>query len=441
MRPRKPGRRLIDRRAFLKAGGIALVTAGAGPAFLGRTALASTPVTTPGRRKVLVTIFQRGAMDGLAAVSPVGEEARMRALRPRLAMSAARSAGSDGLIDLGVGFALHPALAPLVPLFRDGDLAIVHAVGSPHATRSHFDAQDFMESGTPGLRGTPDGWLNRVAGRLGHDASPLRALALTPSMPRSLAGPAPALAVADLDALRMPAAIAPINGESSQMEALYGSSDDRVFAATAREAAEAMRLLARIDLAAGERSSDGRGYPETTIGASLRQIAALIKADVGLEVAFAETSGWDTHVLQGTATGSFARRAEELARAVAAFFTDLGSRRDDVVLMTMTEFGRGVIENGSGGTDHGHGSCLFVVGGGVDGGKVHGTFPSLDPAALTAGRDLPVTTDFRSVFAEVAGHHLGVADATAIFPGWSGPRLALWRSALQHEPSAPRVRR
>ncbi|RMH21385.1 MAG: DUF1501 domain-containing protein [Acidobacteria bacterium] len=416
---------MIDRRAFLKAGGIALVTLGAGPSFLHRTALAAAEPGAHRRRKVLVTIFQRGAMDGLMAVSPT-DDAALRKLRPRLAMSAARNAGDAALVDLGVGFALHPALAPLEPLFRQRQLAIVHAVGSPDPTRSHFDAQDYMETGTPGRKGTADGWLNRVAGRLGHDATPFRAVSLSRALPRSLYGPAPALAVTDLRQLRvrLPGAQAAAQAAGQGFEALYEETSQKLLHDTAHETFEAVDTLERLDVER-YRPAPGADYPSSPLGRSLMQIAFLVKSEVGLEVAFAESGGWDTHVQQGTVNGTFANRARDLARSIAAFWTDLGTYRDDVVLMTMTEFGRTVAENGSGGTDHGHGSCLFVLGGGVDGGKVHGSFPGLRREALFEGRDLPVTTDFRSVFAEVAGRHFGIDDDGVIFPGWSGPRLPL----------------
>ena len=420
---------MIDRRAFLKAGGIALFSAGAGPAFLARAAAA---VTEPGafrRRKVLVTIFQRGAMDALAAVPPVDDRA-LRRLRPRLYLGAARSAADGRLQDLGVGFGLHPAFGDLLPMWRDGSLAVVHAVGSPDPTRSHFDAQDYMETGTPGRKGTPDGWLNRVVGELGHDATPFRAVAMTAALPRSLYGDHPALAVTDLRSFKvdLPGSKAGSQAAGQGFEALYEETSQDLLRATAHETFEAVDTLEQLDVRR-YRPARGARYPRSPLGNSLQQIAFLIKSDVGLEVAFAESGGWDTHVRQGTDQGSFARRATDLSRSIAAFWRDLGGHRDDVVVMTMTEFGRTVAENGSAGTDHGHGSCLFVLGSGVDGGKVHGDFPGLDPGVLYQGRDLPVTTDFRAVFAEVAGRHLGLAPDAGLFPGWSGGRIPLFRRA------------
>lgn len=397
---------MLTRRLFLKAGGVALFALGAGPQFLTRTALAA-----PGRRKVLVTIFQRGAMDGLMAVTPLSED--LRSLRPRLAM------GSRDLVDLGVDFGLHPAFEPLLPLWKEKRLGIVHAVGSPDSTRSHFDAQDYMESGTPGRKGTPSGWLNRAVGLLGHEGSPFRAVSMTPALPRSLYGDEPALAVADLADFREPAA-----GQS--FEALYKQTSQKVLHDTADDTFQAMAMLTP-EKVARYRPANGAEYPTSPLGQALRQIALLIKSDVGLEVAFAESGGWDTHVQQGTVNGSFARQARDLARSIHAFWTDLGPAwQDGVLLSTMTEFGRTVRENGSGGTDHGHGSCLFVLGNQVQGGRVHGSFPGLD--ALYEGRDLPVTTDFRAVFCELAGRHLGIKDDGKLFPGWAGKRLPLLKA-------------
>jgi uncharacterized protein (DUF1501 family) len=423
-----------DRRAFLKSSGLALFSFGFGPDFLHRAAAAAV-APAGGRRRTLVTIFQRGAMDALAAVPPVDTAALTR-LRPRLAMSAARAAnatsrgGEAGLLDLGVGFALHPALAELAPLFRARELAVVHGVGSPDATRSHFDAQDYMETGTPGRKGTESGWLNRVCGELGHDATPFRAVAMTSALPRSLYGREPAVAMARLDdfRVRMPGGTDATALAGKGFEALYEQTTQELLAGTGKETFDAVKLLSDAELSR-YRPAAGARYPASPLGESLRQIAQLVKAGVGLEVAFAESGGWDTHVQQGAAQGSFARRADDLAKSIAAFWTDLGERRSDVVLLTMTEFGRTVRENGSGGTDHGHGSCLFVLGAGVDGGKVHGEPPPLTADALYEGRDLPVTTDFRAVFSEVAHAHLGVPAGAPLFPGWNGAPLPLFRRA------------
>lgn len=423
---------MFTRRAFIKAGGVALLTLGVGgsPTFLGRaTRLAAEPDPF-GRRKTLVTVFQRGAMDGLMAVTPF-RDPHLPGLRPRLAMSAARSAGEAALTELDDRWALHPALEPFLPYWQDGRLAVVHGVGSPDTTRSHFDAQDYMESGTPGVKGTSDGWLNRAVGLLGHErTTPFQAVSLTTSMPRSLYGDKPALAVSNLEDFRVQvpgaARIAQVAGSS--FESIYEQTTQDLLRETGSESFEAIEMLEEIGLE-GYVPANGAQYPNSPLGASLRQIAQLVKADVGLEVAFAETGGWDTHVQQGTAQGSFAQRAGDLAQAMDAFWKDLDAWQDDVVVMTMTEFGRTVAENGSGGTDHGRGSCMFVLGNEVDGGRVHGTVPELRPENLEDGRDVPVTTDFRSLFSAVAKGHLGVQDPSSLFPGWNGGTIPLFREA------------
>jgi uncharacterized protein (DUF1501 family) len=403
-----------NRRVFLRNGGMAMVALGSAPRFLERSLLAAE--TAGSNRPVLVTVFQRGAMDGLMAVPPLND-AHLSRVRPTLAMSGARTAGEAKLIDLGCGFGLHPALSPFEDLWLAGDLAVVHAVGSPDPTRSHFDAQDYMETGTPGRKSTPSGWLNRAAGSRVGPGGPLRAVALSRSLPRSLRGPSAAVAVEDLEAFSL-------HAPASSLEAY--SRGNELMSRQAATTTEALRLMGEVQRTARPTT---RGYPDSRLGRSLAQIAALIRADVGLEIACTESDGWDTHIAQGTVNGAFARPADDLASSLAAFWTDLGQLRSSVVVLTMTEFGRTVAENGSAGTDHGHGSCLFVLGTAVAGGKVHGDFPGLRTEQLFEGRDLAVTTDFRAVFSEVAGAHLGIAKPESLFPGWSGNPLPLFRKS------------
>ena len=432
---------MLTRRGFTKAGGLALFAAGVGgvPSFLARAARAATKAPPVSRRKTLVAVFQRGAMDGLAAVQPLADP-HLAALRPRLVLPLSKEAGDGGLLPLSDGYGLHPSLAALAPFYREGQLAVLHGVGSPVPTRSHFDAQAYMETGTPGDKDTASGWLNRAVGLAGHEAhgrgaeTPFQAVAIGPSMPKALMGPAPAVAIASLDRFTLPTGTGDFTADG--LDALYRQTAADVLGAdvlqaSGRESLDAAGLIGRAT-ARAYRPEHGAEYPREQIGERLRQVAHLVKLDVGLEIAFVEMGGWDTHVRQPV---SFAQRASDLARALAAFWTDLGDRRDDVVLMTMTEFGRSVRENGSGGTDHGRGSCLFVLGTGVDGGRVHGEPLVLHRDALEDGRDLPVTTDFRDVFAGVAHGHLGVplgtppgADASAaLFPGWDGRPLPLIR--------------
>jgi uncharacterized protein (DUF1501 family) len=417
------------RRFFLKSASLSLVALGVGgtPPFLGRAIAAANAAPITGRRKTLVTIFQRGAMDGLMAVSPLGDNG-LHEFRPRLAMAGTSRQADARLLRLGGDFGMHAALEPLFSLYQNRELAIVHGVGSPNTTRSHFDAQDFMETGTPFRKGTASGWLNRAVGLMGHDAaSPFQAVALTRSMPRSLYGDTQALAVSDLSRFNLKSGGSrrtPSNAPAVGFESLYDQTSSELLHDAGGDSFDAIHQLSKLDVSRYKPAAD---YPRGPLGNALRQIAFLIKSQVGLEVAFAETGGWDTHVQQGTANGVFANRARDLAQSIAAFWNDLGDYRDDVVVMTMTEFGRTVHENGSGGTDHGRASCLFVLGSYVDGGRVHGSVPRLVSHELEDGRDLTVTVDFRSVFAEVAGPHLSIDDDAALFPDWEGGRYPLLR--------------
>jgi len=322
-----------------------------------------------------------------------------------------------------VGFyELHPALAPIKPLWDRGLLAPVHAVGSPSNTRSHFDAQDYMETGTPDRKSTRDGWLNRYLAVRGtceagctHDAAqaPFRAVSMTQQTPRILEGPEATIAMSSLDQFSVRASGPAVD----RLEALYRTGNADVVHAAGGEMFEAVKILR----AANPRQyapRNGALYPASQFGQRLKQIAQLIKADVGLEVAFADVGGWDTHVNQGGATGQLATRLDDFARSVAALVADLGDRMADVTILTMSEFGRTARQNGNGGTDHGHAGALFVIGGGVKGRKVYGKWPGLEPEQLHDGRDLALTTDFRSVFAEVAGKALAAKRLDVLFPGF-----------------------
>jgi uncharacterized protein (DUF1501 family) len=292
---------------------------------------------------------------------------------------------------------------------------MVHAVGSPDATRSHFDAQDFMESGTPGIKGTPDGWLNRyLSADPREGATSFRAVAMSSQLPRVLQGRAPALAVPDASRFGLEAR----RGEAfirRGLEALYAGSGDPLLAAPALETFQAIDLLRQADPARYE-PDEGAAYPRAEPGRSLLQVAQLIKAGVGLEIAFVEGGGWDHHVNEGGARGLLANQLRPFGRALAAFARDLGDRLEDVVLVTLTEFGRTAAENGNRGTDHGHASVMLLMGGTVKGGAVHGPWPGLDRERLFEGRDLALTTDFRDVLAEVLTVHLGAGDLGPVFP-------------------------
>src|SRR4051794_1555878 len=398
---------MVSRRVLLKNGAFALVSIGFAPSFLARTASAAA-----GRRsRRLIAIFQRGAVDGLSVVVPFGEREYYRA-RPSIAIP--RPGGTDGAVDLDGFFGLNPRLAPLKPLWDRRELAVVHACGSPDATRSHFDAQDYMESATPGVKSTGDGWLNRyLQARRAQQDSAFRAVALTAQLPRMLQGTAPALAISQIAAFGVRDYAA-----SASFEEQYQAAADRILNGTGREAFDAMKTLKAADPARYQ-PEHGADYPRSAFGQALRQIAQLTKADVGLEVAFAEVGGWDTHVGQGAAQGQLATRLDDFGRSLAALVTDLGDRMADTVVLTMSEFGRAVNENGNRGTDHGHANAMTIVGGGVRGGRVYGRWPGLAREQRYDGRDLAVTTDFRDVFAEVVVRHLGLADANSVFPGYA----------------------
>jgi len=400
---------MISRRIFLKNGGLALVSLGFAPAFLARTVEAAGAT----RRRVLITIFQRGAVDGLNMIVPFGER-DYYAARPSIAI--ARPGGAaDSALDLNGFFGLHPRLAPLKPFYDSRQMAIVHACGSPDGTRSHFDAQDYMETATPGVKSTQDGWLNRYLHAREHEAAtPFRAVALAPQLPRALRGLEPALAIGQISQFGIRA------GQASEMvqspfEAEYAAAAHSVLHSTGREAFDAVKMLKIAD-PQKYAPDNGAEYPRSAFGQALKQIAQLIKADVGLEVAFAESGNWDHHVNQGAATGQLATRLDDLARGIAALARDLGDRMQDVVVLTMSEFGRAVAENGNRGTDHGHGNAMMILGGNVRGGKVYGRWPGLSPDQRYDGRDLSVTTDFRSIFSEVVRGHLGLTDTRQVFP-------------------------
>jgi uncharacterized protein (DUF1501 family) len=404
---------MISRRVFLKNGGLALVSLGFAPEFLARTAAAANP-----RKRVLVAIFQRGAVDGLNMVVPFGER-EYYAARPTIAIPRPGS-GPDAALDLDGFFGMHPRLAPLLPLFEARQLAVVHASGSHDETRSHFDAQDYMETATPGIKSTQDGWLNRYLHAREHaKATPFRAVALAPQLPRVLQGNEPALAIGQIGQFRIRAGQASDMIQSS-FEAEYAAASATVLQQTGKEAFEAIRMLRTAD-PTRYAPENGAEYPRTPYGEALKQIAQLIKADVGLEIAFAESGNWDHHVNEGAAVGQLANRLDDLARGIAALTRDLGDRMADVVILTMSEFGRAVAENGNRGTDHGHGNAMMIIGGGVRGGRVYGKWPGLAREQRYEGRDLAITTDFRAVFAEVVRDHLGLVDTSRVFPGFTGP--------------------
>jgi uncharacterized protein (DUF1501 family) len=419
---------MVNRRAFMKSGAMALFAAGFGgvPSFIARAADDKKIWTPYKKNKVLVCIFQRGAMDGLMAVSPFADP-NLKTLRPTLYMSPAESEGK--MIDLDGHFGLHPGLQAFAPFFAEGRMAMVHGVGSPNNTRSHFDAQDYMESGTPFNKGTASGWLNRAVGLTGHEGTPFRAVSLTAAMPRSLYGDQEALAINNLQdfAIQMKGNPLASNLAAKSFEQLYDQTSSQILSKTGKESFDALKML-NVNNIKNYQPAAGVVYPASPLGNALKQIATLIKMDVGLEVAFAESGGWDTHFNQGTANGALARNLKDFSDSIAAFWKDMGAYQDEVTVMTMTEFGRTAHQNGTGGTDHGRASCLFVLGNDVAGGKIYHNMKSLSKENLEDGRDLPVTTDFRSVFSAVASKHLALQSNKGLFPDWNGQSLGIMRA-------------
>ena len=415
MHGRDAAKRMVaSRRGFMKGGALALVGTSVIPRFLMRSVLAEQ-TTAAANNKKLVVLFQRGAADGLNIVVPYKEK-NYYSMRPNIAIQ------QKDLLDLDGFFGLHPQMAAFKPLYEEGHLAIVHASGSPDTTRSHFDAQDYMESGTPGIKSTEDGWLNRalangpVPSGPGGKPSAFRAVALGTQVPRTLQGKVPAIAVTNLADFSVGGKGPQTSTISNAFQAMYDESSDAVLHGTGQETFEAVKMLKSADPAKYQPAA-GVVYPNTPFGNSLKQIAQLMKANLGVEAAFSDIGGWDTHQNQGGATGQLANRLTEFSNGIAAFWKDMGSESENITLVTMSEFGRTARQNGTGGTDHGHANVMFVLGGRVKGRKVYGKWPGLNDGQLNEGRDLTVTTDFRHVLGEAAFKTLGSRNMEIVFPG------------------------
>jgi len=403
----------ITRRVFLRNSALAVVGTAAVPSFLTRAVFGA--VEGPLRNKRLVVIFQRGAADGLNIVIPYSE-AQYYAMRPSINIP------RKAVLDLDGHFGLHPSLAPIQPLWQHGHLAIVHAAGSPDTTRSHFDAQDFMETGTPGVKITEDGWLNRSLHNMPMNMqvpaqnSAFRAIALGPSLPRILSGSEPAVAMNNINDFSV-GGRNPKSAAATAFEAMYDHSSDSVLHGTGEETFDAVKMLKAAD--PGKYTpAPGANYPRGRFGDSLRQLAQLIKANLGVQVAFADIGGWDHHVNEGSTEGQLANVLGDFSGALAAFWIDLGDLGEDTVVVTMSEFGRTARENGNRGTDHGHANVMFILGGPVKGGKVYGRWPGLDQSQLYEGRDLALTSDFRQVIGEAVARHMGNKNLANVFPGF-----------------------
>ena len=404
----------LSRRFFLHQGALAVAGTAALPNFLVRSVLAQAGAA-PGRR--LVVIFQRGAADGLNVVVPYREK-NYYAMRPTIAVP------QKQVLDLDGFFGLHPSLAPFKPLYDAGHLAIVHAAGSPDMSRSHFDAQDYMESGTPGNKSTTDGWLNRAlqaedacaCARHNQQHSAFRALALGAEVPLTLAGKIPAIALNNVNGFSIAGRGPTLSPVATAFEAMYAESGDRILHPAGDETFEAVKMLRAADPAQYAPAGNAN-YPNTEFGNSMKQVAQLLKSNLGIEAAFTDVTGWDTHQNQGGVNGQLANRLADFSTSIAAFWRDMGDEVGNITLVTMSEFGRTARENGTGGTDHGHANVMFVLGGQVKGGKVYGRWPGLSNEQLNQGRDLALTTDYRAVLGEVVSRTLGAENLEMVFPG------------------------
>jgi len=400
-----------NRRFFLRNGALAIAGTTAIPSFLVRSVLAEAAATNPGRR--LVVVFQRGAADGLNVVVPYKEK-NYYAMRPTIAIP------ENQVIDLDGFFGLHPSLAAFKPLYDQGHLAIVHASGSPDMSRSHFDAQDYMESGTPGVKSTEDGWLNRALQsedlRHNREHTAFRALALGAQVPRTLAGTVPAIALSNVNNFTVGGRGPAPSPAASAFAAMYNETGDHLFHTTGEETFDAVKML-RDANPAQYKPAAGVEYPNSEFGNNMKQIAQLLKANLGVEAAFTDVGGWDTHQNQGAVDGQLANRLSDFSASISAFWRDLGDDAENITLVTMSEFGRTARQNGTGGTDHGHANAMFVLGGAVKGGKVYGRWPGLEDHQLNEGRDLTVTTDFRQVLGEAVAKTLGANNLEMVFPG------------------------
>jgi uncharacterized protein (DUF1501 family) len=399
----------MNRRFFLQNGALALAGTAALPNFLLRATMAQSAPTKGNR---LVVIFQRGAVDGLNVVVPYREN-NYYTMRPTIGIA------PETVLDLDGNFGLHPSLAPFADLYKDGHLAVIHAAGSPNESRSHFDAQDYMENGTPGNSLQIDGWLNRALQaedlRQRNKQSPFRAVALGSQLPKTLTGSVPALAINDIANFNVagrgpkPAPIA------NTFESIYAASGDQILHQAGEETFDAVRMMREAN-ATTYTPTNGATYPNGEFGRNMKQIAQLLKSNLGVETAFTDMGGWDTHVNQGGAQGQLANRLTEFSQSIAAFWRDLGDEAESVTLVTMSEFGRTAKQNGTGGTDHGHGNVMFVLGGRVNGGRVYGKWPGLETEQLYEQRDLAITTDFRAVLGELLTNTMRATDLEKVFP-------------------------
>ena len=412
------------RRGLFALGALSALTLAAGQ----RSALGGITIT-PRRHgfggDTLVSIFLRGGVDGLSVIVPHGDDNYYKN-RPVLALARPndrQTKAADRVIDLDGYFGFHPALALLKPLHDAGQMAIVHACGSDDQTLSHFEAMATMERGVARDTGPASGWLARhLESAPWHNPSPLRAVALGSLLPQSLRGATQATALSSVADLRLQS---PFGGSADRFEQTLGTLYTRDALAEAGQ--EALSVLKTLNnLPREEKSPAKLGYPKDELGEGLHQVALLMKSEVGLEAACLDHGGYDTHVVQGTSQGVLAGRLQSLAGSLSAFAADLGPERwGKTTVVVMSEFGRRVPENSGLGTDHGRAGMMLLLGGSVVGGRVHGVWPGLAPNQLDGPGDLKVTTDYRTILAEVISRRLQNPNINAIFPGLTSAPLGI----------------
>ncbi|NNM52785.1 MAG: DUF1501 domain-containing protein [Pseudomonadales bacterium] len=400
----------MNRREFLRIAGLSLLP-------LERIGWAAS---SPGTTKRLVVVFLRGAVDGLSVVAPYKDPLYYES-RPSIAIP--RPGAEGGLLDLDGQFGLHPALSALMPLWQQKSLAFIHASGSSDPNRSHFDAQDYMESGTPGIKSTPDGWMNRVLAVLPGKRTPTSAISVGATLPRIMSGK---MTVANLtlgqNTAQPMVMDRPVIAKDFDMLYANNQSLGKTYQAGRNMRSQLLSDLQNDMMAADHGAPTSAGFPSDA-----RMLARMIKRDPHINIVFLALGGWDTHVNQGSSHGQLANHLYPLGEGLAILAHELGSEFTNTTVLVMSEFGRTVRENGNGGTDHGHGNVMWLLGGIMGGGKVYGQWPSLEEIDLYQGRDLEVTTDFRSVATMVLQQQFRLDDAQLrhIFPAFQANEASL----------------
>lgn len=383
--------------------------------FLGHKAYAEALLK---RKKTLVVIFQRGAVDGLSMVSPLGDSYFNKEIRPNIILP------SDQMIKLDSYFGLSPAMSSFKPLWDKGLLSVVQQVGSHSGSRSHFDSQDYMESGTPDKKSTEDGFLARAAQLFPqHETAKITSLSVQPNLPRSISGDSTSLSFNDLNSFSIKGFGSNKGSSSDGFEAFFETALDEVLKGQNKNS---LNLLE--DFAKAKKVTLKQEYPKGQLAPRLKDIAKIIKSDIYIPFIVTESGGWDTHVNQGNEKGTLSNRLKEFSDSIAAFVNEIGSKIEDVTIITITEFGRTVRENGNRGTDHGHGSCFFVINGNVKPKNIIANWKDLKKENLYEERDLPVTTDFRDIFSEILRTQFSFNDLSKVFPDHKIKKTGLYRA-------------